>query len=153
MELKANFEIHGLSNVLTGTRKAEGIANPGDLYEVDNATAKVHIKEGYGVDPTDPDVQTDVRSTGPQIIKGELEKGNDELSLSDIALPAAKPGASATGAAAKPKRSGGKKAAAAAAPVVAEPTTVGPAEPATSEETDEDDIDDLGLDDDSDSVE
>lgn len=146
MKLKASFEIHGLSNVLTGTRKAEGIANPGDLYEVDNATAKVHIKEGYGVDPTDPDVQTDVRSTGPQIIEGELEKGDNELSLSDIAQPAAK---TALEAPAKPKRSGGKKAAA-AAPVVAETPAL---EASSEEETGEDDIDDLGLDDDSDSVE
>lgn len=136
MKLKAVFEIHGLSNVLEGKRKAEGIAQPGDLYEVDDATAKVHQKEGYGIDPNDPDLKTDERPGGPQIIEGELDNDDEKPSLNDIAPPAAKPAA---------KKSGGKKKAAAQV----EETPAAPAEDATSE----DDLDDLGLDDNSDSVE
>jgi hypothetical protein len=140
MKLKAVFEIQGLSNVLTGTRKAEGIANPGDLYEVDANTAKKHLAEGYGVDPSEA-VADNQFERGPSIIEGEL--------VSDTAPTLADIAPKIGGSEPAPKKATKKKAAATAVESAA--PVEGAAEGAAEEESS--DEDDLGLDDGSDAVE
>jgi len=150
MKLKAVFEIQGLSNVLTGTRKAEGIANPGDLYEVDTNTAKKHLAEGYGVDPSEA-VADNHFERGPSIIEGELVS-DTAPTLADIAPkiggsePAPKPLTK------KQQEALDKKNAKAAADALNAASSA-PIEGAAEGESSDEEDDDLGLDDGSDAVE